>query len=604
MMPHWFRSSGVPRFRGAAGRFRVLWFLGSVLPVALLLVIYVGAARPESRAATSAPPNWASDIAPIIYANCSVCHRPGQSAPFSLLSYDDVQSRGEAIVDVTERRYMPPWQAARAKGFAELRDERRLKDSDIKALKEWVAAAMPVGNAAKAPQPPVFPVGWRLGVPDLVVSLPAPIAVPADGHDIYRNVTLSLDLPVDRAIIALDYEPSARAVVHHALFFVEPADVQVTDADLLPGLGRALLFGRGVGSGARLAAADEAWGGLGGWVPGTTPRFFPDGIAQPLPRHSNIVMQMHLHPSGREETEDGKLALYFARGLTPKSLTGVQVPPAFGYAAGLDIPAGDKRFVIQDAFTLPVAVEVYGARGHAHYLGREMKMTATLPDKSTRGLLWIDRWDFAWQDSYFFKTPVRLPKGTRLDVEIVYDNSAENPRNPNSPPMRVRWGRGSQGRDGQPDAARHGAVGGGQPRASRRPGAALSESSSRNGCGSDRELVIRYWLFVTGEPTKKQSITNNPITNNQYAYWAARSSERRDRIRLGPQADSARHVADRACGRRAVCRSRSRSRSALHLARQPMPHRNGSCSWSSPCARTSRLPFSNFQIATFPSFVL
>ena len=410
--------------------------------VAVLLATAIGTTH-EDRAVASAPPTWASDVAPIIHRNCASCHRPGQVAPFSLLSYNDVKSRAQAIVDVTGRRYMPPWPPAQAEGFLALRDERRLKPAEISTLKAWVAADMPVGDVSRIPAPPIYPVGWKLGVPDLILSLPAPVVVPADGPDIYRNLTLSLDLPIDRAITAIDYQPSARPVVHHALFFVEPSDVQVSDTDLLPGLGRALLLGAGQGSATRITSADDAWGGLGGWVPGTTARFFPEGVAQRLPSHSNIVMQLHLHPSGTEEREDGKVALYFARGAVTRSLTGIQVPPAFGYAAGIDIPAGDKRFVIKDSFTLPVDVEAHGARGHAHYLGREMRMTATLPNKSTRGLLRIDDWDFAWQDSYFFKSPVRLPKGTRIDVEIAYDNSGENPRNPNSPPARVRWGRGS-----------------------------------------------------------------------------------------------------------------------------------------------------------------
>jgi hypothetical protein len=419
--------------------------------------------RLDDRAVASAPPTWASDVAPIIYKNCSPCHRPGQAAPFPLLSYDDVKTRAQAIVDVTERRKMPPWPPAQAEGFPELRDERRLKPAEIATLKAWAAADMPVGEVSRIPVPPTYPVGWRLGVPDLILAFPAPVVVPADGPDVYRNLTLNLDLPIDRAIVAIDYEPSARAVVHHALFFVEPSDVQVSDADLLPGLGRALLLGAGQEAGTRLTAADDAWGGLGGWVPGTTPKFFPEGIAQRLPSHSNIVMQLHLHPSGREEREDGKVALYFAKAIVPKSLTGIQVPPAFGFAAGLDIPPGEKRFVIKDSFTLPVDVEAYGARGHAHYLGREMKMTATLPNRSTRGLLWIDDWQFTWQDSYFFKSAMRLPKGTRIDVEIAYDNSTDNPRNPNSPPARVRWGRGSLDEMGSmtllvvapsPDAAR------------------------------------------------------------------------------------------------------------------------------------------------------
>ena len=220
------------------------------------------------------------------------------------------------------------------------------------------------------------------------------------------------------------------------------------DDEIVPGLG---LGGRrgGGGAGGQLGAADQAWGGLGGWVPGITPHFYPDGIAQPLPKHTNLVVQLHLHPSGKAEREQGQFALYFAKRPPEKSLTGIQVPPAFGFAAGIDIPAGEANYTIKDSFVLPVDVESYGTRGHAHYLCREMKLVAHLPDGSTRGLLWIKDWDFGWQDSYFFKEPFKLPKGTRIDAELTYDNSAGNPHNPNSPPKRVtgaaspsmRWGR-------------------------------------------------------------------------------------------------------------------------------------------------------------------
>ena len=186
-------------------------------------------------------------------------------------------------------------------------------------------------------------------------------------------------------------------------------------------------------------SADESWGGLGGWVPGVTPRFYPDGIAQPFPKHSNLVIQLHIHPNDTAATEDGRLALYFTKTPPPKSLTGIQVPPAFGFAAGIDIPAGEKRFVVHDTFELPIDVEAYGARGHAHYLCREMKMTATLPNGSKRGLLWIANWDFGWQDSYYFKTPMKLPKGTRS----TWTSSTTTPTA--FPPTRTRRPRASGG---------------------------------------------------------------------------------------------------------------------------------------------------------------
>jgi hypothetical protein len=153
---------------------------------------------------------------------------------------------------------------------------------------------------------------------------------------------------------------------------------------------------------------------------------------------------MHFHPSGKVETEKARLGLYFADKAPEKRLTGVQVPPLFGRFAGLDIPAGEKDYVVRDSFTTPIDLDVYGAGGHAHYLCTQMKMIATLPTGETKTLLWIDRWDFAWQERYYFVEPMRLPAGTRLDVEIHYDNSSGNPANSHDPPQPVSWGRGSE----------------------------------------------------------------------------------------------------------------------------------------------------------------
>jgi hypothetical protein len=392
-------------------------------------------------------PTFAGDVAPIVYANCAVCHRPGQAAPFSLLSYDDVKKRGALIVSVTARRYMPPWHATPAPGFPEFRDARRLSDADISTLKRWVDTGMTAGDLSQAPQPPLFASGWTLGQPDVVLSFPRAVDVPADGPDLYRNIALPLDLPADQWITAIDYEPSARKAVHHALFFLAPASEvgAIGENDVLPGISaRSLLAGgRSRGRGGPGAGQGGGAAGIGGWVPGMTPRFFPEGVAQSLPAHTSVVAQLHLHPSGKADREEGKIAIYFAKRPPAKSLTSIQVPPTFGFAMGIDIPAGERRYTIKDSLVLPVDVEALGARGHAHYLAKEMTMTATLPDGSTKGLLSIGDWDFGWQDSYFYKSPIVLPRGTRLDVEIAYDNSADNARNPNAPPKRVTWGLGS-----------------------------------------------------------------------------------------------------------------------------------------------------------------
>jgi hypothetical protein len=184
-------------------------------------------------------------------------------------------------------------------------------------------------------------------------------------------------------------------------------------------------------------------GSLGGWAVGATPVPLQDGLAFPLPKGSDLVLQAHFHLSGKAETEVSTVGIYFASKAPERTLMSVQVPAVFGIGAGLKIPAGSKDFVIKDSVLLPVDMRIYSVGAHAHYLAKNMKMAATLPDGKEQPLLWIPDWDFAWQDRYRLKDPVVLPKGTRISVEISYDNSSENPHQPTHPPKQVWWGEGS-----------------------------------------------------------------------------------------------------------------------------------------------------------------
>lgn len=375
---------------------------------------------------------FSETIAPIVYENCVSCHRPGEAAPFSLISYEDVRNRGALIAAVTQRRYMPPWQATH--GYGEFEGERRLTDAQIQTIATWVKSGMPQGDPARMPPLPTFTSGWRLGTPDLVLTMPQEFEVPASGPDIFRNFVIPSGLTDDKWVRAVEFRPSARTVVHHALFASvgSGAFAKIDGADGQPGF-------RGLAPvGANAATAGG--GPLGGWAVGATPRFLPEGLALPMPRGSDFVIQMHFHPSGKVERERSTVGIYFADRPPDRRLRVLQLPGLFGIGTGLDIPPGEKTYVITSSATLPVDVTVYFANPHAHYLGKEFRATATLPDGTERPLLWIQDWDFNWQDGYNYKQPVLLPKGTRIDVRITYDNSADNPRNPSNPPKRVWWG--------------------------------------------------------------------------------------------------------------------------------------------------------------------
>jgi len=393
---------------------------------ALLLALPVGA----QNAAAADAVTFNSQIAPIIYKNCSTCHRPGEAAPFSLLSYEDVKRKGKTIGKATTAHAMPPWKAEPAS--YSYRDERRLTDKQIALIQTWVAEGMPEGKASEKPAPPKFTSGWQLGEPDLIVEMPMGFHVPADGPDIYRNIPVQLGLTEDKWVTAIDMKPSARAVVHHVLYFADGSG-KIHER---PAQGTEPGF-----SGMRAGRANIP---LGGWAIGAQPHFYPDGLALHVPAGSDLVVQYHFHPTGKPEVEKSVIGLYFAKQAPKRSLTRIQLPPHYSLFAGLDIPAGDKDFVIRDSYTLPVAVDAVGIGAHAHYIATQMKMTATLPNGEVKTLLLIKDWDFAWQDRYYFKDYVPLPKGTKLEAEIHWDNSADNPHNPSTPPIHVEWGEESK----------------------------------------------------------------------------------------------------------------------------------------------------------------
>jgi mono/diheme cytochrome c family protein len=380
--------------------------------------------------ASAATVTFNEQIAPIVYSKCAGCHRAGESAPFPLTSYKDVAKRGAQIAAVTAKRYMPPWHAAPAAGA--YRDERRLTDEQIALLRAWVDQGMLEGDPAKATALPAFPEGWQLGQPDLVVSFPTAYHVPAEGPDIYRDFVIPVGLPEDKWIRALEVRPTAVKAIHHMLYFSEPTGTmrQQDNASGVAGFA-GFAFPRGTSS-------------LGGFAGGTQPHFLPDGIAFAFPKGSDLIIQEHFHPTGKEELEKTVVGLYFAKQAPERRMLSVQLPSSFGFFADVRIPAGDKDFTVRDSFTLPVDVDAFGVSAHAHYLGKSMKLTATLPSGETKVLLNIPNWDFAWQDGYMFADFLPLPKGTRLDGEVVWDNSASNPHNPTSPPKLVTWGEQSR----------------------------------------------------------------------------------------------------------------------------------------------------------------
>ncbi len=360
------------------------------------------------------------DVMKILQDRCQNCHRPGQAAPFSLMNYQQAVKWAADIERVTSEHVMPPWKPVA--GFGSFRDEQRMTDAEIATVVAWIKAGMPEGAAGDLPAPRDFAAdGWILGEPDLVLTMPGEFAVHGSGRDIIRHFVIPTDLSEDKWVTAVEFHAGNSRVAHHAIFFTDTSGSarRMDEADPQPGFGRGAFFVNNIGA----------------WAVGSQPNPLPDGVGTRLPRGADVVLQMHYHPSGRPEKDRSSLGVYFAKKPVEKQLAGL---PIFGMR--FIWPEGEDRIKTTGKFVVPVDTHAVSVFPHMHTLGKEFKMTATRPDGSVENLIRIDDWDFNWQQFYFYKQPVPLPKGTVIELESYADNSPGNLSNPNSPPKTVTFG--------------------------------------------------------------------------------------------------------------------------------------------------------------------
>jgi mono/diheme cytochrome c family protein len=367
---------------------------------------------------------FTKDVAPLVFSQCASCHRPGEVAPFPLLSYADVSKRAGLIRTVIEGRNMPPWKAE--PGFGHFSNERRLSDDQVATIRRWVEAGAPEGDPADLPPRPKFTAGWQLGEPDMVVRMEEPYRVEAEGRDVYRCFVLPFQPPEGQYLEAVEYRPGNRRVVHHAVVTSLAHDKAL--AKLAEGDGKS--FGSGLNPPGQILP-----GPLGIWTPGMVPHPMPDGLAADWPKGADLVLQLHLHPGGKPETEQSSLGLHF----TDRKPTGRMKLMVMSNNK-IDIPPDTAEHVMEATTTLREPVDVHGVFPHMHLIARTVKATATLPDGTSVPIISIADWDFQWQHYYEYASPLKLPASTRIDARWTYDNSAANPANPSSPPRRVTFG--------------------------------------------------------------------------------------------------------------------------------------------------------------------
>jgi len=405
-----------PRRIGAGRIGFAIWVCGLV----------AGAAPATRPVRKPEPPTYTKDVAAILQKRCLNCHRRGHVGPFKLETYEQARKRAEDIAAVAEDRVMPPWKPAPGVG-PKLRHDQSLTSAEVAILKAWAEAGAPQGDPKDLPPPAQFAEGWALGPPDLVLEPAEDFAIPAAGKDTYRCFVIPTNLTKDVYLSAIEFRPGNRRVVHHMSAFLDTSGAGRQRDDAEPGPGYTSFTGPGI----------PVSGELGFWNAGNEPMPLPDGIGMHIPAQSDVILQIHYHPSGKPEVDRTRLGLYLSRKPIKQVL---HWNDASNFSFWL--PAGKADAEVKATWFVPVDVEALAVAPHMHSLGSDMRMTVTFPDGRSRDLIHIPAWDPAWQSNYFFEKPIPLPKGSIVKVLAHYDNSA-HARNPHQPPRTVRWGHGA-----------------------------------------------------------------------------------------------------------------------------------------------------------------
>jgi tetratricopeptide (TPR) repeat protein len=375
------------------------------------------------RSSTPSIVTFNRDIAPIVFVNCAPCHRKGEIAPFPLLTYADAVDHGGSIARETLARHMPPWLPE--PGDYPIVGDRRLRADQIDLIQRWVKGGKLEGNAADLPDAPVFPDGWLLGRPDVVVTTARPYELSPGTDDVYRNLVLRTSLKHDVLVRAVEFKTNG-APIHHAVIRVDrtQASRRRDGQDGQPGF-----------EGMLWQSVRDPGGQFIGWAPGRGPILSPDGMPWRLDRGADLVVELHVISSKTPVAIQPTIGLFLTD--TPPAHAPVTVKMS---SKSIDIPPGVRDYLVTETYELPVPVDLMSVYPHAHFLGKEMIVTAALPNGVEKSLLHIRQWSFHWQQPYRYTTPIPLPRGTKLTMRYTYDNSDGNEENPHHPPVRVQLG--------------------------------------------------------------------------------------------------------------------------------------------------------------------
>ena len=425
----------------------------------LLFVAGVAFAAPaHGQTASSPAPTFNKDVAPIFFANCTTCHRPGEIAPMSLMTYKDARPWARSIANAVKTGIMPPWHADPAIGhFA---NERRLTDAQKNTIARWVEAGAPEGDVKDLPAAPQYTTGWKIGQPDVVLEMQEDYPLPATGEIPYLYFEVPTNFTEDRWVRGWELRPGNAAAVHHVIVYVKPPQPAGAPPQPPPpnAAGRpqqvpVITFAEGMDipagqtGGPPLPDGEKkppfpnyrprprgVAGSIGGYVPGNGMRIFPEGTAMRLPKGSSLVFQMHYTAIGKETTDRTKMGMIFAKDAPRMALSGTALANG-----GLHIPAGAADHRVDAEMTINRDLLLFSMTPHTHVRGKKWYYEVIYPDGRKEPLLSVPNYDFEWQHEYQFTQPLKLPAGTKVRASAWYDNSKENKSNPDAT-KDVWWG--------------------------------------------------------------------------------------------------------------------------------------------------------------------
>ena len=407
----------------------------NTVPVAVLAAVCVGAltaAAPQApKTAAAGVPTYTKDVAPILFKNCTGCHRPGEIAPMSLLTFDDVRPRAKDIRDKIDEGVMPPWHADMPHGT--FLNERGLTEQEKSTIFRWVANGAPKGDPKDMPATPDYPKGWSIGTPDVVLEMAEEYHVPADDVVQYEYFYIPTNFTEPKWVQAIEVRPGNRNVVHHVLvrYKAKPDIRRAPVLELNPELTKLPAPTPGL----RPQREDEIPARLlATYAPGTNPQVFPPGTALRLEPGGVIELQMHYTAAGQDETDRTKVGLIFSKDPSPREVRASQF-----FNATLRLPAGAADVAVNAEVQFVQDATVWGLFPHTHVRGKKWEYVLQLPDGSKKTILSVPRYDFNWQSYYMFREPLQVPKGSKILSTAWYDNSAGNRANPD-PTVDVKWG--------------------------------------------------------------------------------------------------------------------------------------------------------------------